>query len=431
MWILYQLAVAALTLAATPLLLMARGRHYRRSLRRRLGLYRDGDGAAPPGGAALWIHAVSVGEVGVAAAWARALPATLPLVVTTVTPTGQERARAAFPGAAVTYLPFDLGFAVGRFFRRFRPAALVLTEGDLWPLVLRQCRRRGLPVVVINGRVSDRSFRRMRRLTRWLGPLFAPVERFAVQSDADRDRLTALGVEPDRVVVTGNLKFETADPKPDAELERRVAALAAGRPILIAGSTMRGEEEAVLEAFGRAGGGDSGLLVVAPRHPERWETVDGLLRQSGLSRVRRSRLRQAGDGERPAVLLLDSIGELAALYRLARGAFIGGTLVPTGGHNPLEAARFGVPVAVGPSMENFREIASLFDRAGAWRRVAGAGELAAIWRSWIADGEAARALGRRGAELAQRHRGALERTLAATAPAIAAVAATAGADRPA
>ena len=432
MWILYQLAVAALTLAASPLLLVARGRHYRQSVRRRLGLYRDRDGAPPARPGALWIHAVSVGEVGVAAAWARTLPQTLPLVVTTITPTGQARARAAFPSASVTYLPFDLGFAVGRFFRRFQPAALVLTEGDLWPLVLRQCRRRRLPVVVINGRVSDRSFRRMRRLTRWLGPLFAPVDRFAVQSDADRDRLVALGVRPERITVTGNLKFETTEPAADAELERGLEALAAGRPILVAGSTMRGEEEAVLRAFQEAGGGEAGLLVLAPRHPERWEAVDELLERSGIPRVRRSRLRpgEGGDnGERPAVMLLDSMGELASLYRLARGAFIGGTLVPTGGHNPVEAARHGVPVAVGPSMENFREIAGLFDGAKAWRRVEGSGELAAAWKSWIADGTAARALGERGAELAARHRGALERTLAATAPAVAAAEHAAGADR--
>lgn len=432
MWILYQLAVAALTLAASPLLLVARGRHYRQSVRRRLGLYGDHDDATTAHPGALWIHAVSVGEVGVAAAWARTLPESLPLVVTTITPTGQERARAAFPSAAVTYLPFDLGFAVGRFFRRFRPAALVLAEGDLWPLVLRQCRRRRLPVVVINGRVSDRSFRRMRRLIRWLGPLFAPVDRFAVQSDADRDRLVALGVRPDRVTVTGNLKFETADPVADKELERTLGALAAGRPILIAGSTMRGEEEAVLRAFRETGGGETSLLVLAPRHPERWEAVDELVERSGLARVRRSRLRAGGahgNGERPAVLLLDSMGELAALYRLARGAFIGGTLVPTGGHNPVEAARHGVPVAVGPSMENFREIAGLFDRAEAWRRVGGSDELAAAWRSWIADGTAARALGRRGAELTARHRGALERTLAATAPAVAAAEQAATADR--
>lgn len=429
MWVLYQLAVAALTVAVSPLLLVARGRHYRHSLRYRLGLYHRSD--APPARRPLWIHAVSVGEVGVAAAWARALPAGLPLVVTTVTPTGQERARASFPTATVTYLPFDLGFAVARFFRRFDPAALVLTEGDLWPLVLRQCRRRGLPVVVINGRVSDRSYRRMRRLTRWLGPLFAPVDRFAVQSDADRNRLTALGVAPDRVTVTGNLKFEIAEPEPDDELERELTALAAGRPILVAGSTMRGEEEEVLAAFRATGGGDKSLLVLAPRHPERWEGVDGLLADGGFSRVRRSRLNGSGRdaGEPPAVVLLDSLGELAALYRLARGAFIGGTLVPTGGHNPVEAARAGVPVVVGPSMDNFREIAGLFDRAEAWCRVSDSTELASIWSSWIADAAAARALGDRGAELAARHRGALERTVAATAPAVAAVEAALGRDR--
>ncbi len=411
-WGFYQLATGVALLAAGPFLLARRGGHYLPTLAGRLG--RAAGSEAAPG--ALWLHAVSVGEVGVAATLARALPPEVPLLVTTVTPTGQERARAAFAGRSgrvdVAYLPFDLGFAVRPFFRRHRPRALVLVEGDYWPLVLREARRRGLPVAVVNGRVGDRSFARMRRLRPLLGPLFAGVGRFGVQSGQDRDRLLALGVDPGRVAVTGNLKYETPEPARHPELEGALRDLAGGRPILLAGSTMAGEETAVLDAFHAAGGSERALLVLAPRHPERWSEVDALLRSRGEAAVRRTALPAAGDGSRPAVVLLDSLGELAGLYRLAAAAFIGGTLVPTGGHNPLEAARFGVPLAVGPAMHNFREMAEAFDRAGAWRRVRDAAGLGTVWREWLERPESGRETGARALRLVEENRGALERTMA-------------------
>ena len=405
LWGLYQLATAAALLLAGPFLLARRGSHYLPTLPGRLG--RATGPASAPG--ALWLHAVSVGEVGVAATLARALPPDVPLLVTTITPTGQERARAAFAGRAeVAYLPFDLGFAVRRFFRRHAPAALVLVEGDYWPLLLREARRRGLPVAVVNGRVGDRGFRRMRRLRPFLGPLFSAVGRFGVQTADDRDRLIELGIDPRQVTVTGNLKYESPEPPEKPELAATLRILAGGRPILVAGSTMAGEEGPVLDAFQEAGGGGSALLVIAPRHPERWNEVDELLRVRGMGHVRRSAV---DAGTRPAVVLLDSLGELAGLYRLAAAAFIGGTLAPTGGHNPLEAARFGLPIAVGPSMHNFREMAEAFDRAGAWRRVASSGELAAAWKEWLGDPAAARETGERGLRLVEENRGALGRTV--------------------
>jgi 3-deoxy-D-manno-octulosonic-acid transferase len=407
-WVLYQLMAGVALLAAGPFLLARRGGHYLPTLSGRLG---RAQGKAPAKGA-LWIHAVSVGEVGVAAALARALPPEVPLLVTTITPTGQEQARKAFAGrAGVAYLPFDLGFAVRRFFRRHEPRALVLVEGDYWPLVLREARRRGLPIAVVNGRVGDRGFRRMRRLRPLLGPLFAGVGRFGVQSGADRDRLLELGVDPGRVAVTGNLKYESPEPARKPELEEALRSLAGGRPVLLAGSTMAGEEAMVLDAFQAAGGGDRALLVIAPRHPERWNEVDALLHSRGTlgeTAVRRIALPSTG---RPAVVLLDSLGELAGLYRLAAAAFIGGTLVPTGGHNPLEAARFGVPLAVGPSMHNFREMAEAFDHAGAWRRVADARELGAVWRGWLEAPDTGHATGENALRLVDANRGALERTI--------------------
>jgi 3-deoxy-D-manno-octulosonic-acid transferase len=469
-WVLYQLAAGLALLTAGPLLLALRGSHYLATLPGRLLGPSPGEDAAARGNgsARLWVHAVSVGEVGVAATLLRALPAGLPLVVTTVTPTGQARARSAFAGRAeVAYLPFELGFAIRRFFTRFEPEALVLVEGDLWPLVLREARRQRLPVLVVNGRVSDRSFRRMCRLRPLLGPLLAGVDRFGVQTGEDREKLLRLGVPPERVTVTGNLKYESPEPERRPALEADLTRLAAGRPVLLAGSTMAGEEEPVLDAFQRLGGGARALLVLAPRHPERWDEVDRLLAGRSLVRVRRSQWGDrtvegdppfasiqretpglvsppgsaTGRAERPkeptggssparaaglpAVLLLDSLGELAGLYSQAAAAFVGGTLVPTGGHNPLEPARFGVPTAVGPAMHNFSDMAERFDAAGAWRRVADAAGLADAWSSWLADPAAARAVGERARKLVEDNRGSLAATLALLQPVLAALEPTA------
>ncbi len=453
----YQVAMGAALAAAGPVLLARRGRHYMETLPGRLGWAAAQEPPDPPdspemGAGGLWLHAVSVGEVGVAATLARSLPAALPLLVTTVTPTGQARARAAFAGrAAVAYLPFDLGPPVRRFFDRHRPGALVLVEGDYWPLVLDEARRRGLPVVVVNGRVGDRSFGRMRRLRPLARRLLAEVGLFGVQDPEDRRRLLRLGVPAERVRVTGNLKFEAPEPALSPQLADLVRSLAGGRPILLAGSTMPGEEEQVLEAFAAAGGSERALLVLAPRHPERWDEVDRKLAdwcdERGARHLRRSTTpcapgvatvgpapapilphpdlfpgpgaKEAAPGPAVAVLLLDTLGDLAGLYRLAHAAFIGGTLVDTGGHNPLEAARFGVPVAAGPSMRNFRDTAERFERAGAWLRVPDAAALGAAWRLWLDDPAEAARRGGRGRALVRSNAGALARTLELLAPIVA------------
>jgi 3-deoxy-D-manno-octulosonic-acid transferase len=399
--------------AAAPVLLMRRGSHYLPTLRGRLGLHRALE-AAPR----VWIHAVSVGEVGVAATLIRALPAATPLVVTTVTPTGQAVAQRSLAARAqVAYLPFDLGFAVRRFLDAYTPSALVLVEGDLWPLLLERVKRRSVPVVVVNGRLSDRGFARLRRLRRWVRPILEPVDLYGVQTERDQERLLELGVPAERVRVTGNLKFESPEPPALAALEAEVRGLAGERAILVAGSTMPGEEGAVLDAFVRVGstrgrvGSTRALLVLAPRHPERCAEVEALLLARGIAALRRSRLSDGIGGAAPAVLLLDSMGELASLYRVATAVFIGGTLVPSGGHNPLEAARFAVPIAVGPSMRNFAEMAALYDARSAWRRVADADQLASAWTEWLDRPERGRALGERAAGILAENRGALERTL--------------------
>ena len=448
--LLYQLGLALLLVTAGPLLLLLRGRHYLPTLRGRLGLTLP---EAPPG--ALWLHAVSVGEVAVAAVVAGALPAGTPLLVTTITPTGEARARALFGRrAAVGYLPIDLGPLVERFLSRLRPAALVLVEGDYWLLLLARCRRHRLPVVVINGRVGDRTLRLLAgrpRIARWL---LGAVDSFAMQTAEDARRLRALGVAAEKVTVAGNLKYDAAEPPAQPALEATIRAAAAGRPLLVAGSTMAGEEATVLAAFTALGGGERAMLVLAPRHPERWEEVSRQLVSSGLTWQRRSAMRAPGDTappvrrpapplddagadpraarhedvvSPPAVVLLDTIGELAGLYRLAAGCFVGGTLTGTGGHNPLEPARFARAIAVGPSMENFRDMASQFDEAAAWRRVASADELAGVWREWLETPATARALGEGALGVVEANRGALERTLAALAPVLARVEAAAAA----
>lgn len=413
--LLYQVAMALGLLIAAPFLLLSRGRHYLPTLLPRLGMRYPRPGG--PSSGAFWVHAVSVGEAGIAATLLRTLRPRGPIVVTTITPTGQAMARQQLDdSSAVTYLPFDLGFAIRRFLAAFEPRALVIVEGDLWPLLLRSVRRRNMPCVVVNGRISDRNFARLRRLVNWIGPLVQPVELFAVQTEVDRQRLLELGVPSDRIQVTGNLKFETAEPKRHLALEAAIATAAGGRPILIAGSTMSGEEAIVLDAF--AGLESRALLVLVPRHPERWEGAAHLVSARRMTLLRRSEMEleatTAGSSleppPKPAVLLLDSLGELAGLYANASAAFIGGTLVNTGGHNPLEAARFGLPIAVGPSMHNFADMASLFDRAVAWQRVDSASELNRCWSAWIDDPESARRLGERAELLVQENRGAMQRT---------------------
>jgi len=408
MWILYQLVVSLALLLAGPFLLLLRGKHYLPTIGGRFGFGPPAEVATP-----LWIHGVSVGEVGVAHTLIKALPDSTALLLTTITPTGQAGARAIVRANYQTaYLPFELGISIRRFLRRFSPRALVLCEGDYWPLLLHHVNRRGMPVAVINGRISDRSFARMRKLRSLLRPLLGGIDSFGVQSNEDQRRLVALGVEPSRIRVTGNLKFDASMPDRPEMLERLLGPAAAGRPLLIAGSTMPGEEELVLEAFQAAGGGEQALLILAPRHPERWDAVESLVRSSGVSLNRRSRMASdAAASPTPDVVLLDSMGELAGLYASCQAAFVGGTLVPTGGHNPIEPARFGAAIAAGPSMENFRAIATEFDRHHAWIRVQNVHDLAEFFRGAIARDTRLTISGEHAAEIIEANRGALDRTL--------------------
>ena len=419
MWLIYQAAMLFVLLVAGPFLLVRRGRHHVETLSGRLGRSQE-----PPKTHPLWVHAVSVGEVEVAKTFLQRLnerfapPNRLEPLVTTVTPTGQARARAALGSfARIAYFPFELGFAQSSFLRTHQPKSLVLVEGELWPLMLHKLKARQTPVVMINGRISDRSFARLEWIYgRWpslLRPLVGSVTHFGVQSQQDCDRLEAIGVDTQRITVTGNLKFDAEAPPELKQLGRLIAAMACDRPIVVAGSTMPGEESIVLDALERLQDRDP-LLILAPRHPERFEEAYQLCKSRSFSAIKRSTLQKATGPPEPSpvqVLLLDTLGELASTYRWASAAFVGGTLVPTGGHNPLEPARCSAPVCVGPSMENFPEMAQAFDSEQAWRRVASAQELADTWRCWLEQPDDAKRVAQLASGILERNRGATQRSI--------------------
>ncbi len=375
--------------------------------------YRLGFGLPPmdPGG--LWIQAVSVGEVEVARRLVAELNhrrPDLPLLVTATTATGLALARRTLAGrAAVTPCPLDLGRPVRRVLRAAGPRALVLVETEIWPEMLHQAGRRGIPSAVVNARLSKSSFTRYLKVRPLLEPLLEPLALVAARAETDAERFAALGVPEARIRVTGNIKYDLEpDPAP-LEWEERVRHWAGERPLLVAGSTMEGEEAAVLEAVETAGGWERLFLVLAPRHPERFDPVAQMLRERGVSLARRSAVEQAP--ARPDVLLLDTIGELGRAYRLGFAAFVGGSLVPTGGHNPLEPAVYGVPVVTGPKLHNFSEVyAELITKGGAvvvWRGE----ELGRQLASWMADPAAAREVGEAARRVVVSNRGAAGRTV--------------------
>jgi len=331
------------------------------NLRERLGLRAHQPPAAPCG----WIHAVSVGEAIAAAPLVEGLrrrwPA-LPLVVSTVTETGARVVRQRFTGlASHRYLPLDFPGASRRVIASIRPAFFVGMETELWPNLLRTLAARGVPAMVANGRLSDRSFRRYRLVRGAMRRVLADVSVFGMQSDEDARRVIALGATPERVVVTGNVKHEALpDPAGAADLWRRLAGLAPRQMVWIAGSTHRGEEGGVLDAHVAARATRPDLaLIIAPRHPERVGEVISLVTARGFTAVRRSELPGAVPDRATTVIVLDTVGELAQLYSIADVVFVGGSLAPFGGHNMLEPAARAKPVLFGPHTTNFRDAATL------------------------------------------------------------------------
>lgn len=393
-----------LNTVSEPFRIVFKGRQRLRWLLDHWGLYTAGS----PTTGGVWIHAAAEGEMKVAVALIRALPEDIPVVVTTNDRGTRLVQEVLGERTELAALPFPFAFAVRRFFRRYSPRQLILVEStDPRPLLYLHMAGRELPTAFVNGWVS----------AKWVDaflPLLERVRIFGVRGEEHREQLAEIGIPMDRVHLTGEMKFDTdADPLP--EIEARVQELAGGRPILVAGSVDPFETPHVLDAFERLGGGGRAMLILAPRRSGHWDLADRLLRQRGVDFVRRSHFPVSG---RPDVLLLDRIGELASLYRLAAAAFVGESLLPGGGgKNPIEPARFAVPIAIGPHMANLRVYADLFDRAGAWQRVANADELARTWAAWLDDPELARQMGRRAADLVESQRGlAMARTLEMLGP---------------
>jgi 3-deoxy-D-manno-octulosonic-acid transferase len=378
MYLAYSLVLAAAFLLGAPywLVQMLRRSKYRAGLGERLGLVparlRPGQGLP----AVVWVHAVSVGEVLASSSLIEELKMLFPggrVVVSTTTTTGQQLARERFGEENVFYFPLDFAFAIRPYLRALQPRLVVMAETEFWPNFLRLARASGARVAVVNARISDRSLPGYRRWRRWLAPVLRNVKLFLAQSEEDKRRLISIGADPECVQVAGNLKFDTQVPASSPALNPlRVALSGSGREqTVVCGSTMEGEEGLLLRAFEIVRTRHpQAVMVLAPRHPERFDAVGGLLDASGIPWQRRTALVPGDAGVvRGGVLLLNTIGELSGLYALGSVAFVGGSLVPRGGHNILEPAQQGCAILVGPHTENFRDIIRLFDRAGALRIV--------------------------------------------------------------
>jgi len=426
---------------------MLRHHKYRAGLRERLGfvparLLKGGAArdvasyvSTPDERNTIWIHAVSVGEVLAVGQLIKELRAANPgtrIFISTTTAAGQKLARERHGEENVFYFPLDFASAIRPYFKRLHPRLVVLAETEFWPNFLRLARKSGARVAVVNARISDRSYPGYRRWRGALRGVLQNVDLFLTQSEEDARRLLDIGAVPERVKVSGNLKFDVQPPQSvplQHELKARLQQ-AEAFPVLVCGSTVEGEEfpllgmfQQVLRKYPKA------VMLLAPRHPERFEDVARLVSASGvppgtyphlpgLTRLnfwRRSQL-DPQVALRGGVLLLDSIGELAAVYALATIAFVGGSLVPRGGHNILEPAYFGVPILVGPHVENFRDIIAIFHAANAVKTVRGfrvgdmKADLSEVVLQLLEDTAERQALGRRAVEVMKLHTGATGRT---------------------
>jgi 3-deoxy-D-manno-octulosonic-acid transferase len=365
----------------------------------------------------IWLHAVSVGEVLAVSRLVRSLNAAFPdfaVVISTTTRTGQALARERFGVNRVFYCPLDMPWAVRAYLNAMEPRMLVLAETEFWPNLLSGCFRRGIPVVVVNARISNRSWPRYRMLRRLWRPLLSGLSCVLAQSETDAKRLRAIGCAAERVTVAGNLKFDVraVEETGSTQFLRRQAE---GLRLLVAGSTHEGEEDVLLDAWKELLVSEPALvMVLAPRHPERFGAVEALLERSGTRWAKRSEWSEREPEEIGAgmIVLLDTIGELASVYSVASVAFVGGSLVAVGGHNPLEPAQFGVPIVMGPHYANFTAITDLLRRADALR-IAKKEELADVLIELLRDRAMAEAMGARAKIVFEEQAGATERCVAA------------------
>ena len=419
MYAIYSVLIVLFFVVTSPYLLYQaiRYRKYVVNLRQRLGFLPvsfnlDADQS-------IWIHAVSVGEVLTARALLPELRERYPrlrIFLSTTTITGQQIARNNLQYVdEVFYFPFDLPFIVRRTLRLVKPRLFLVMETEIWPNLMRACHETGVKTVLINGRISSRSYPRY-RMGRWFfRRVLANVDRFCMQSDESARRIIDIGADPARVTVTGSLKFDSLDipgvpgsPTADRGRNRvlRYFRMSPDRPVVIAASTLKGEEEPVLEAFQRirATRGNA-LLIIAPRKPERFDDVERMARKAGWNVARRSELRVDAE-PRHDVVILDTIGELAQLFQVGTLVFVGGSLVDAGGHNILEPAVFGKPIVFGPYMQNFAEIAQTFLDHGAALQVRNGRELETTLLELLGDSVRRASLGAAARALVEANRGA-------------------------
>ncbi len=425
MYVLYSVLIVAFFAVMSPSLVYqaVRYRKYIGSLSQRMGYLPvsfnlDGDES-------IWIHAVSVGEVLTARALLPELREKYPklrLFLSTTTMTGQQIARNNLQYVdEVFYFPFDLAFIVSRTLALVRPRLFIMMETEIWPNLLRACHRAGVQTILVNGRISSRSYPRYRLARPFFRRVLRHVDRFCMQSDESARRVVDIGADRERVLVTGSLKFDSLEIPGSSPIDRgrnrvlRYFRLSPDRPVVIAASTLKGEEEAALEAFQRIRATmTNALLIIAPRKPERFDDVERLARRAGWNVARRSELRVDSE-PRHDVIVLDTIGELAQLYQVATAVFVGGSLVDSGGHNILEPAVFGKPIVFGPHMHNFAEIARTFIDNGAAVQVRSARELESVLLDLLGDPVRRASLGAAARALVEANRGARTKTLAAIA----------------
>ncbi len=425
MYWLYSVIIVAFFAVMSPSLIYqaVRYRKYIGSLSQRLGYLPisfnlDADES-------IWIHAVSVGEVLTARALLPELRARYPklrLFLSTTTLTGQQIARNNLQYVdEVFYFPFDLSFIVNRTLELVKPRLFIMMETEIWPNLLRACDRSGVKTMLVNGRISSRSYPRYRLARPFFRRVLRHVDRFCMQSDESARRVADIGADRDRIMVTGSLKFDSLEIPGSSPADRgrnrvlRYFRLAPDRPVVIAASTLKGEEEAVLDAFQRIRATmTNALLIIAPRKPERFDDVERLARRAGWNVARRTELRVDAE-PRHDVVVLDTIGELAQLYQVATAVFVGGSLVDSGGHNILEPAVFGKPIIFGPYMQNFAEIARTFLDNDAAIQVRSARELESVLSGLLGDPVRRARLGAAARALVEANRGARTKTLAAIA----------------
>ena len=405
-------------MASLPYWLFQMLRHgkYRKGLAERLGVVPSRLQKPANHEPVIWIHAVSVGEVFAILGLAKELQRRMPhhqLFISTVTDTGQQLARKHFGEDRVFYFPMDFAFAIRPYLRALRPELVAVAETEFWPNFMRLAHAGGARIAIVNARISDRSWPRYRRFRSLIGKALAHVELFLAQTPQDAVRLEEIGAGAARIRVTGNLKFDIATPASPPILDRlhkTIAATGAG-PVIVCGSTVEGEEQFLLSAFlDIMKAYPQAAMILGPRHPERFAAVAMLLKEMSIPFYKRSQWQEQSLAG--GVLLLDSIGELASIYALADIAFVGGSLVPRGGHNIIEPAQYGTAIVVGKHTENFRDIVTLFQKHDAVR-VAAASELSVVFLDLLANVEERKALGRRAGDTVRSQTGATARTAAA------------------